>query len=278
MRFLLIVTHKNPDIDAIGSIWLLKRFEKGFEEADVKFVNAGDTYQDQEVDSDPNVVHVDTGLGRFDHHQTAERTCAAEKVLDFLKEKYKNLGDQEILERLVEVVKQDDHFEECFWPEPLNDRYSFWLAKILDGLKRAGKAKDEDLVELGTRCLDGIFMSLKLKVEAEEEIEKEGEVFQTSWGDSLAVESKNDEVLKVGQKLGYVLVVRKDPDGMVRIKAQPKSDIDLTKAYNKVKELDPKATWFLHASKRMLLNGSYKNPNHIASKLGLEEIIRVLKD
>ena len=272
-----IITHKNPDPDAITSVWLLKRFDKDFELAEVKFINAGETYQNQEVDTDPDVVHVDVGGGKFDHHDTNERICAAQKVLDFLKDKHRQLHDEEILERLVEIIIQDDHFEDCYWPEPNDDRYAFWLTQILDGLKRAGKSDDHDLVELGLKCLDGIYTSLKLKVEAEKEIEKQGLVFETEWGEALGIESKNDEVLKVGQKQGYILVIRKDPEGMVRLKAQPKSEVDLTKTYKEVKKSDPQATWFLHASKKMLLNGSYKNPNMVASKLSLEEIIRILK-
>ena len=55
-------------------------------------------------------------------------------------------------------------------------------------------------------------------------------------------------------------------------------DIDLTPVYEKVKELDPEASWFLHASKRMLLNGSSKNPEMRGSKLSLDEVIDVLKN
>ena len=66
----LIVTHFNPDLDAIASIWIIKRFLKGWEKARVRFVPAGETYKDQPVDSQPEILHVDTGLGELDHHQT----------------------------------------------------------------------------------------------------------------------------------------------------------------------------------------------------------------
>jgi hypothetical protein len=46
------------------------------------------------------------------------------------------------------------------------------------------------------------------------------------------------------RKWVFVLVVRKDPEGMVRIKARPDSEVDLTEAYHKVKALNPEATWF----------------------------------
>ena len=267
-----IVTHINPDPDAITSVWLLRRFEKEFSEAKVEFVAAGETIDGQPADINPDIVHVDTGGGQFDHHDTNERTCAAKRILDYLQNKYDYIREDEALERLVEVVIGDDHFEECDWPEALADRYSFMFGDILDGLKRNNTLTDHGLVDLGCTCLDGIYTSLKLKIEAEEEIEN-GKEFETKWGKALGLVSKNDEVLTVGMKNGFVVVVRKDPDGMIRIKAQPQSGVDLTEIYEKVKEKDSEATWFLHASKKMLLNGSYKNPSAKFSKLSLEEIV-----
>ena len=37
-----IVTHTSPDMDAIASVWLLKKFLGGWDKAEVKFVPAGD--------------------------------------------------------------------------------------------------------------------------------------------------------------------------------------------------------------------------------------------
>ena len=48
-------------------------------EADLAFVPAGSTWQGQAVDVNPTVIHVDTGGGRFDHHQRkSQQLCAAE--------------------------------------------------------------------------------------------------------------------------------------------------------------------------------------------------------
>jgi hypothetical protein len=81
--------------------------------------------------------------------------------------------------------------------------------------------------------------------------------------------------------MGYVIVLRKDPrKGYVRIKAVPateKIDIDLTPAYEELKKKDPDATWFLHISKKMLLNGSAKSPKMKPTKLELNEIIKILE-
>jgi hypothetical protein len=84
--------------------------------------------------------------------------------------------------------------------------------------------------------------------------------------------------------MGYVVVVRRDPrKGYLRIKAKPnKSDddkgVDLTLTCEKLSKMDPQATWFLHVSKKMLLNGSPKNPKMKPTKLPLNDIIEVLKN
>ena len=74
------------------------------------------------------------------------------------------------------------------------------------------------------------------------------------------------------------MVVRKDPrKGYVRIKARPESKVDLTLVFEKLSKMDPDATWFLHISKKMLLNGSVKNPKMRPTKLKLGDIIKVLE-
>ncbi len=273
----IIVTHFNPDLDAICSTWLLKRFDSDFKEAKVVFVAAGETYKNTKADEDENIIHVDTGMGRFDHHHLNSKTCAAKLVFNYLKSKYNHLIDDKALLQLIEVVRQIDHFGECLWPEPEADRYNFQLDQLLDGLKNAGKANDNDLIELGLRCLDGIHSSLKIKNKAREEL-TEGTEFETKWGKAIGCLTQTNEVLKLGQKLGYVLVVQKDSKTEhIRIKGRPDKAVDLTEAKKKLEKLDPEATWFLHVSRRMLLNGSTKNQKMKPSKLSLKKVIEVLQ-
>ena len=94
----------------------------------------------------------------------------------------------------------------------------------------------------------------------------------------MAVETVNDEIMRIAQKQGNIIAVRKDPKkGFVRIKALPESGVNLESVYNILRKKDAQATWFLHASKKMVLNGSAKNPNSRPSKLTLKEIIEILK-
>jgi hypothetical protein len=198
----LIVTHLNPDPDAITSVWLLRQFDPQWAGASVAYVPAGRTFEDQPAESDPDIAHVDTGGGIFDHHDTSERTSAAKKVLEYLQHKNEKLAENEALERLVEVVVGDDHFDECCYPEATADRYMFMFGSILDGLKHNSTLDDQGLIEFGSTCLNGIYTSMKLVIDAEKEIEK-GREFETKWGKAIGVTSKNDEVLALAQKMGF---------------------------------------------------------------------------
>jgi len=275
----LIVTHFNPDLDAICAVWLLRKFGQGFEEVKVVFVPAGETFKNIKVDEDEDIVHVDTGMGKFDHHQLEDRkTCAAKLAFNGLKNKRKELKDNQALLQLIKVVCEIDHFGEVLWLEPTSDRYNFTISELLDGLKQGGKLDDQGLIDFGGQCLDGIYSSLKIKIKASEDL-KEGYEFETKWGKAIGCLSENNEVLKLGQKMGHVLVVQKDAKTEhVRIKGRPDSRVDLTQAKEKLAKLDPQATWFLHISKKMLLNGSTKNIKMKPSTLSLKKVIEILQD
>lgn len=274
----IIVTHKNPDLDAIGSVWLFKRFgRREFKDAKVMFVRAGDTYKQEPADSDPDIVHVDTGMGKFDHHQTDARTAAAELVYKYLSEQNQELAHYEALKRVVAFLVDIDHFGAFSYPDAMNDRYLFMLEQILNGYKLGGHGGDKEVLELGMECLDGVYSMLKILVEAEEEL-AEGKEFKTRFGKALGVLTSNDAVIKLGLKRGYKIVVRKDPDEQnVRIKAEPVGDTDLTSVYEAIKKKDKEGTWFFHSSRKMLLNGSSKRPDQKPTKLTLEEVMEILK-
>jgi hypothetical protein len=267
-----IVTHIGPDLDACTAVWLVKTQMPEWEEAIVQFVPAGTTLQKMPPDSDPEIIHVDTGFGKFDHHQTDADTCAAKLV-------YESLGKKdEALERLVAVVNDVDHFRECFFPNPTADFWDISLPSIIDGWRLLYADNQMKLVDLIMTALDGAYKMFQNKVWAEHEIKENAVVFESPWGKAFGLETMNDEVVHVGQKMGYAVVIRKDPKkGYVRIKAVPKEEIDLTSVYEKLKNEDSTATWFLHASKHMILNGSTKNPEMRSTTLSLEQIIDVIK-
>lgn len=299
----IVVTHSSPDMDAITSVWLIKKFLPGWETAAVRFVPAGERSASsikynvsgiettiEKIEND-EVIHVDTGLGPLDHHQTAsDKVCGASLTWGYVQTKNEELRKKdsektkdkvEAVSRMMKVIVDIDHFKEVFRKDPLADYHEFDLAGILDGLKFQFPNQDDYYVEFVSKSLDAILHEFENRIWAEKEIAKNGHKFICRFGKGIGFESINDSVIKLSQKMGYVIVVRKDPrKGYVRIKAVPSTDklkIDLTAVYEKLKKLDPDATWYLHISKKMLLNGSVKNPKMRASKLSLEQIIRVLE-
>jgi len=271
-----IVTHHHPDLDAITAVWLIRRCRPGWEDVQIKFVSAGETYKDQPPDADPDIVHVDTGMGKYDHHQTDEFICAALLVYRDI-EKSNPDRTNEALERLVDVVNRIDHFQEVFWPQPAADRYEFMVFRIIDGWLNMSMG-DRECVEWTYLMLDGIYQALSDKVEAEKELEEKGIKFTSVWGSSIGIETENDTVMQLAAKQGYQVVVRKDPArGGVRIKSLPKDEIDLTPVYELMKEKDPAAHWFFHSSKYMVLNGGKSNPDMKPSKLSLREVVEAIE-
>lgn len=274
-----IVTHINPDLDAVTSVWLIKRFLPGWKEAEIDFCPASKTLDDQPADANPDILHVDTGLGELDHHQLNKYLSAAKLCFDYIKQKRKGEKlsplDEAALERIVQVATEVDNARDLNWGEVTDDRYDFYFHTIIAGI-RGLAGSDEEVINYGLKGLDAIFHQVKKRINAEEELKK-GIKFETPWGKAIGVETGNDNVLWEGEKKGYCLVVRKDPEsGGVRIYSRHDTGVDLTEAYNKFRELDPNSDWYLHQSKKLLLNQASVNPDMRPTKLSLEEIIEVL--
>lgn len=270
-----IVTHLSPDLDAISAVWLIKRFLPGWKNARLSFIPAGSTYENKPVDRDPEIMHVDTGLGKFDHHQTPAYTSATRLVFEYLlKEELVEAKSEKALERMVTYINSIDHFGEVYFPDPLSDRYEFGLHQISESLKSI-VSSDHELCVYLSPILDALVIQFSRRILAEEELKK-GYVFRSRWGKSIAIETFNSETSKVAQKSGYILVITREPKkGHMRIRTLPEKKYDLSVMYKKIKVKDQRGTWFLHASKTLLLNASSKNPNFIPTSLSLKDVIEI---
>lgn len=284
----VIVTHHAPDLDAIGSSWLLKKFDvQHHADAKFTFVNPGEQLSaaaaaELEVTDLSNITHVDTGLGKFDHHQ-ADRgkqfISATSLVYDYLCQLHPDLTTDRPLKLLVDIITEIDHFGEIHWPDPANHRYSFMLQQIILGLEFIEYHDDDSQLHFGFTCLEGVYSALKQQIKAEAILEESAYHFKIKVGQAVAVETRNDETIKLAQKQGFQLVIRKDPErGHIRIKARPDSDIELKPLYNKIKTLDTKGTWFYHQSGKMLINGTKKHLSQIPSPLSLDQIVQLVKE
>lgn len=270
-----IITHINPDLDAVASVWLIKRFLPGWQEAAVDFVAAEKI---KGVDDDPDVLYVDVGWGKLDHHQTGQPTSAAKLCWQYLSKK-RDFSEVEAkaIKELVTVVTQVDNAGELYWSEVRKPRFYFYLQAILSNLRGLART-DKQVLNFGMEALEAVLLGLKNRLTVQTEF-SQGIKFELPGGwRGVAVTTSNERILWEGEARGYAVVVRQDPkSGGVRVYCRPDNDIDLTKVYNKVRQLDPQSDWFLHASKKLLLNESRVNPKMQPTKLSLEEIIEILK-
>jgi len=283
----LIVTHHAPDLDAITAVWLLKHFvAQDYADARIAFVNPGNTItlqQAQEYGAQLHeVTHTDTGFGEFDHHQperAKQRVCATSLVYEHACSIHPELRDDEALQILVEHVNQVDHFEEIYWPESSTPRNIFTIQELIKGCELTDPHDDESQLYFGFSCLEKAYAALGQHVKAKNIIVDDGREFLIKAGKCLAIETSNDETIKVAQKLGYQLVIRRDPKlGIIRIKVRPDAQLNLDVLADKVKQIDTEASWFYHGSGKMLLNGSTKDRDQHPSKLSLEQVTALIQE
>jgi len=274
-----IVTHIRPDFDALIAVWLIKRYYPGFDKAGVTFVPAGETYEKQVVDSQASVIHVDTGLGKFDHHQLRERSSAARRILDyFLKERLITGRSVEVIERMVDLATMIDNFEEALLPEAGQDFYDLGIYQVMEGLKYGGFT-DFEIYDFAQTAFEGLYGVFRQKLMAEEELEANSRTVDVNGIKTLILESVSDEASRLAQKRGAEIVVRRHPKaGNVQIKVRPGSKLNLKKLSVKLIELEGAEKWFYHVpSGKLLLNGSSKNMKE-PTKLSVKEILKYLEE
>ncbi|MFA6005943.1 MAG: hypothetical protein WC775_05690 [Patescibacteria group bacterium] len=273
-----IVTHIRPDLDACAAPWLIRKYMPDWGNAELIFVPSGKTIDGGPADTDPNILHTDTGFGKFDHHHLRERSSAARRVFEYLEEKKLVRGaEREALERLVEVVTLFDNFEEVNFTNPNADYYDCMIHELLEGYKHLEK-EDRTVFDFACAMLESYFKELFQKVQAEKELKK-GEEFKVGTFKCLAIETHNEVSVHIAQKIGYAIVVRRDPiDGRVRIKARPGLTIELRPVYEALIAKDSVEKWFYHKSGKMVLNGSSHTPHIEPTKLTLDEVVAVVKE
>lgn len=262
-----LITHINPHLDDILAIWLFRKYNPEFNGANLEFISASkDAAKDESIDK----IYVGTGGGQFDEHKEGLDTCSGSLVFDFLSQKGfipKDEITQKALEKLVEWNRLIDTGK-----APVSEFGEFSVSayiRPLDGdVQTSTKA-----VQLGSEILDRILEVLKRNEQSKVDWEARVE-FQTKFGKTYAIRSQSiDRSFCKGQ------------DGDLYIMHDPKynsfqfySDTaDLEPIYEKVKQSDPGASWFLHQSHHMVICGSGSAPDSKPSKLSLDQLMEVAK-
>lgn len=258
-----IVGHLHPDLDCLAAMWILRRWG-GLDQAELRFVPAGTTLNGQPADSDPNIIHVDTGNGRFDHHMTADTSLSAAELV-----RRAVAPDNMVLERMVDVITLLDHARAEGGTAP----------NILDLIEGSNLLHPETPHEVA----NATFINLdawhereakqsRLEAAFENRIE-----FDTPWGFAIAMESEDGGSSRLAFRAGAVLYVYRDGKGNLGIVAKSRSSVDLTQVLRDLRRIDRDADWYLHPSKRLLVCGTPKAPPRAPSRLSLDELIGVLR-
>jgi hypothetical protein len=211
-----LVTHTQPDLDAIASAWLIHRFFEPI--AEYKFVNAGNMPTEKEMLTDlaPEdlLIVVDCGGQydpdnlRFDHHHLppdeANETCATMQVYKYLIGPF---NDIEYLRPLIDLVFAGDTGR-----SEANESRTLGLHSILAGNAIAHRElygepiEDYDQMLFGFRILDNLAIRLKRMSEAKTEL-IEKVVYKSDDGLVWAIKHGSVSATFAAEEEGAVLVV-----------------------------------------------------------------------
>jgi len=260
-----IVGHLAPDLDCLTAIWILIRFD-GAADAELEFVPAGTTWQQHPVDSNPRIIHVDTGGGRYDHHQRNSRSlCAAELVRRAVAPR------DQALERMVRQVCQLDNAT-----APAGEQGFFNINALITGYNLLYPTRPRHVAYAMLPNLDAWYEQEARQIRLEQAFAHRLE-FETRWGLGIAMESEDGGSSKLAYRHGAVLYAYRDGHGWMGVAAQARSDVDLAPVYVDLQRVDHGADWFLHPNHRLLLCGSATAPPRVPSRLSLPDLVRVIQ-
>lgn len=269
-----IVTHKRPHLDEVCALWIIQKYWHEFSHANIEFVTTGPTggerWNGVAPDSNPFVIYVGVGQGRFDEHKGDVHDSAATLVWKetFERNPHISKGEKKAIDRIVEYVKQEDMAQ--FITSPL---HQFAIPTIVSGLYGINRKDSHAVYAVGRQIMDALLFEMLKRVSAEKDWE--GHVdFETKWGKAAGVISDIPGVERIAFDQGYVLLVSHNKARTYHgMRADPRSDVDLTDVAMRVMQREPEANWFLHQSKRLLLCGGEIAATENYSQLMLTELM-----
>lgn len=262
----IIVGHLAPDLDCLAAIWILVRFA-GARAADLVFVPAGRTLDECPPDADPRIVHVDTGGGRFDHHQQADRSLSAAELV-----RRAVAPNDSALQRLVDQVTRIDNADLHGVRQPV----FFNINDLIAGYNALYPNRPHHVAQAMMPNLDAWYEHEARQLRLERAFARRVE-FHTRWGLGIAMQSDDGASSRLAYSRGAVLYAYRDGRGYMGIAAQSRSRVDLEPVYHDLKSVDATADWYLHPNHRLLLCGTPKAPPRHPSRLSLEELVAVIK-
>lgn len=266
-----LITHINPHLDDIAAIWLFKKYHLDFKEASIEFVSQSVGNLSAEESEDK--IYLGVGRGKFDEHKGDVNDCATSLVWRFFREESLLPKDEAILKAIEEIVEWVRLGDIGRLPRQEYDDFSVPAFIRPSDNSNSGSLK---AVELGCEILDRILKVVTKKQRSLIDWGKKKK-FQTKFGVSIAIESEFVDrafCKSTGEADLYLMV---DPNSKHVQYFTPSYEIDLEPIYNKVKSLDPSASWFLHHSHHMVICGSSSAPDSKPTKLTMNELIEAAK-
>lgn len=269
-----LVTHINPHLDDIFGIWLLKKFDPKYADFEVDFISATHSGEKETEDR----VFVGTGGGKFDEHKEGLKTCAGSLVFDYLKEQNLLPKDELEVKALEEMVEWNKKIDMGTIPIEAYDEFS---VPAFIRCKDSSIESSKKCIELGSRILNRILLVLKRKQQSLLDWEKKKE-FETKFGKSYAVISETIDrpfckrMARFAKRGGDLFLIYHPKYSSVQY-FTPSHTLDLSPIYEKVKQMDPQASWYLHQSHHMVLCGSSSAPDSKPTKLSFEQLIEAAK-
>ena len=269
-----LITHINPHLDDIAAIWLFKKFHPEFKDAKVEFISASrDAGILSEGSESKDKIFVGTGGGRFDEHKEGLDTCAGTLVYEYLKEK-KYIPEDEITRKALDKLTEWNRLIDT--GKALDCQFDEFSVQAFIRTRDNSPKTSEKSVELGIEILDRILKVLKRKEQSLKDWEKRVE-FTTKFGRSFAVISETVDREFCREQEGDLFLMYNPKYKSIQF-FTPSFDIDLKPIYDKVKALDPEASWFLHQSHHMVICGSSSAPDSKPTKLSFEELMKIAED
>lgn len=264
-----LVTHINPHLDDIAGIWLFKKFNPDFKDAQIEFISASHNRVNEETE---DRIFIGTGGSQFDEHKEGLDTCAGTLVYKFLKEK-EYIPEDEITQKALEkIVEWNELIDTGRAPVSKLDEFSVQaFIRTRDSLPQTSRKS----VELGIEILERILAVELRKGQSYKDWGKSVEL-ETKFGKSYAVVSGTVDREFCKEQDGSLFLMYNPKNKSVQF-FTPSFEIDLQPIYEKVKELDPEASWFLHQSHHMVICGSASAPESKPTKLSFEELIEMVK-
>lgn len=263
----ILITHINPHLDDILGIWLFRKFDPEFKEANLEFISAS---RDAAKAESEDKVYIGTGGGAFDEHKEGLESCAGTLVYEYLNQAGKIPRDPISQKALEKLVKWNQLIDTGKAPESEFDEFSI---QSLIRIKNGGKDSSKAAVKLGEEILNRIYEVLKEKEQSLLDWEKRVE-FKSKFGKAYAVRSETINREFCRQQNGDLYLMSDPKYNSVQYFAPSK---DIKEIYDRVKQQDPQASWFLHQSHHMVLCGSSSAPDSKPTRLTFEQLIDIAK-